>query len=183
MIDRPPEVHHLAVQLHVHLVEVPAPVAETAHSTYLLTADIAGEHRAEPVPPHPHHLVTNAMPRSNSKSSTLRSESGNRTYIMTASRITSGAELKRRNGLGGSALDLRLIHDRYHPPPHLPRSSDKAHDPVTKTEAEANPECEEDRFQSVPRMHAARGSIAPTRLSGCRYDVMEWRNALLVTRG
>ena len=29
-------------------------------------------------------------------------------YISTTSRITSGEELKRRNGLGGLALDLRL---------------------------------------------------------------------------
>ena len=35
-----------------------------------------------------------SMPRSNSKSSTFLSDSGNRTYIMTTSRITSGEELK-----------------------------------------------------------------------------------------
>jgi hypothetical protein len=60
-----------------------------------------------------HHIRTvswqRSMPRSNSRSSTFRSESGNRTYIMTTSRITSGDELKRRNGLGGNALDLRLM--------------------------------------------------------------------------
>ena len=28
VVDRSPEVDHLAVQLHVHLVQVPAPVAE-----------------------------------------------------------------------------------------------------------------------------------------------------------
>jgi hypothetical protein len=35
-----------------------------------------------------------SMPRSNSRSSTLRSESGKRTYIGTTSRITSGEESK-----------------------------------------------------------------------------------------
>jgi len=54
------------------------------------------------------------MPRSNNRSSTFRKESGNRTYIITTRRITSGDELKRRNALGGLALDLRLIRGRYH---------------------------------------------------------------------
>jgi hypothetical protein len=35
-----------------------------------------------------------SMPRSNNKSSTFRSDSGKRTYIITTSRITSGEELK-----------------------------------------------------------------------------------------
>jgi len=34
--------------------------------------------------------------------------------IITTRRITSGDELKRRNGLGGLALDLRLIRVSYH---------------------------------------------------------------------
>jgi hypothetical protein len=34
------------------------------------------------------------IPRSNSRSSTFRNESGNRTYIITTRRITSGEELK-----------------------------------------------------------------------------------------
>ncbi len=55
-----------------------------------------------------------SMPRSKSRSSTFRSESGNRTYIMTTRRITSGDELNRRNGLGGNAPDLRLIRPWYH---------------------------------------------------------------------
>ena len=41
------------------------------------------------------------MPRSNNKSSTLRSDSGNRTYIITTMRITSGDEWKYRNGFAG----------------------------------------------------------------------------------
>ena len=49
------------------------------------------------------------MPRSNSRSSTLRSDSGNRTYIITIRRITSGDELKQRNGFAGLALNLRLM--------------------------------------------------------------------------
>ena len=35
-------------------------------------------------------------------------------YIITTSRITSGDELKQRNGDSGLALDLRLIQDEYH---------------------------------------------------------------------
>ena len=35
-------------------------------------------------------------------------------YISTTSRITSGDELKQRNGDSGLALDLRLIPAEYH---------------------------------------------------------------------
>lgn len=35
----------------------------------------------------------------------------NRTYISTTRRVTSGDELKQRNGLGGFTLDLRVIHE------------------------------------------------------------------------
>jgi hypothetical protein len=63
-----------------------------------------------------------SMPRSNSRSSTFRSESGKRTYIMTTSRITSGGELKHRNGEGGLALDLRGMAANY----KLPHRSDRA---------------------------------------------------------
>ena len=37
-------------------------------------------------------------------------------YSITTWRISSGEELKRRNGLGGSALDLRLIQEAISPP-------------------------------------------------------------------
>jgi hypothetical protein len=53
-----------------------------------------------------------SIPRSKSRSSTLRSASGNRTYSITTRRMTSGEELKRRNGLGGRARDLRGIAPR-----------------------------------------------------------------------
>ena len=57
-----------------------------------------------------------SMPRSNSRSSTFRNDSGNRTYIITTKRITSGDELNRRNGRGGLARDSWLTRARYHPP-------------------------------------------------------------------
>ena len=63
-----------------------------------------------------------SMSRSNSRSSTFRSDSGKRTYIITTSRITSGDELKHRNGEGGLALDLRGMAARY----QLPHRSDRA---------------------------------------------------------
>jgi hypothetical protein len=43
------------------------------------------------------------------------SEKGKRTYIMTTRRTTSGDELNRSNGLGGSAQNLRFIAMRYQP--------------------------------------------------------------------
>jgi len=55
-----------------------------------------------------------SMLHSNSRSSALRSDSKKATLQLIASRITSGQKLKRRNGFGGSALDLRPIRRRYH---------------------------------------------------------------------
>ena len=52
-----------------------------------------------------------SIPRSKSRSSTFRSDSGNRTYIITTSRITSGDEWKYRNGLSDFGL---LITVGYH---------------------------------------------------------------------
>jgi len=45
-----------------------------------------------------------SIPRSNSRSSTLRSDSGYLMYIMTTSRITSGDESNQRNGLGALVM-------------------------------------------------------------------------------
>jgi hypothetical protein len=57
VIHGPPQIDHLAIQLHVHLVEMPAPVTQAPHVRHPLPPDVAGKHRAEPVPPHPHGLV------------------------------------------------------------------------------------------------------------------------------
>ncbi len=45
----------------------------------------------------------------------VRSDGGNRTYIITTRRITSGELLKHRNGEGGLARDLGLLAARYQP--------------------------------------------------------------------
>jgi hypothetical protein len=58
-----------------------------------------------------------SIPRLNSRSSTFLRLSGKRTYISTTSRITSGEELKYRNGLAG--LRGRGMHPPY-PAPSLP---------------------------------------------------------------
>jgi hypothetical protein len=59
MIDRPPQVDHLAIQLHVHLVEMPAPVTEPSHPAHALATDISRKYGTEAIPPLPHRLVTN----------------------------------------------------------------------------------------------------------------------------
>jgi hypothetical protein len=48
-----------------------------------------------------------SMPRSASRSSTFRSDSGYFTYIITTRRITSGELLKQRNGLFGAGMSPR----------------------------------------------------------------------------
>jgi hypothetical protein len=62
MIDRPPEVDHLAVQLDVHLVKVPAPVPEAPHPGDPLPANVGREHRTEPVPPMAHNFMADIDP-------------------------------------------------------------------------------------------------------------------------
>ncbi len=94
MIDGTPQVDHLATQLHVHLIKVPSPLTKAAHAAHTLVPDVGGKERAEPVPPAPHRLMADVDPRSNSRSSTFRSDKGKRTYIITTNRITSGDELK-----------------------------------------------------------------------------------------
>ena len=57
VIDGPPEVVRLAVDLHLRLIEIPPPVAACAHPFHTFASDLGGKHRAEPVPSEPHRLV------------------------------------------------------------------------------------------------------------------------------
>ena len=51
VIHGAPETVGFAVDLQEHLIEVPSPMPEAAHRTRPLPADVAREHRTEPVPP------------------------------------------------------------------------------------------------------------------------------------
>ena len=62
MIDGSPQIVLFAVDLHKHLVEVPAPMGIRPHAVNALPADLSGEHRPEPVPPEPHRLVAEIYP-------------------------------------------------------------------------------------------------------------------------
>jgi hypothetical protein len=66
------------------------------------------------------------VPRSNSRSSTFLSDSGKRTYIITTSRMTSGEELKYRNGLSGLPLIYEPSAGASSGRRVLPRCSDSA---------------------------------------------------------
>ena len=61
-VDHAPKTDHLAIELHVHLVVIPAPLPEASHSADPLLQDISREHWPEPVPPHPHRLVRQIDP-------------------------------------------------------------------------------------------------------------------------
>ena len=62
LIDRAPQIMHLATDLHVHLIKMPIPVPEPLHPRYPLTADVGGEHWTKTVPPEAHRLVANIDP-------------------------------------------------------------------------------------------------------------------------
>ena len=62
VINGPPQIMLLAVDLHKHLVEVPAPMSIGPHAINALPANLSGEHRPEAVPPEPHRLVAEIYP-------------------------------------------------------------------------------------------------------------------------
>jgi hypothetical protein len=62
VIDGPPEVVSLAVDLHENLIKVPAPMAETSHPAGPLPLDVSREQGTESVPPEPHGLMANVHP-------------------------------------------------------------------------------------------------------------------------
>lgn len=57
MIDRAPQVVGFAVDLHEHLIKVPAPLAEGAHVADTTPAHVAGKHRTKTIPPEADGLV------------------------------------------------------------------------------------------------------------------------------
>ena len=61
VINRTPKVMAFAVDLHEHLVKMPAPLAGT-HAGDPTFSDLTGTHRSEPVPPEPHRLVADVDP-------------------------------------------------------------------------------------------------------------------------
>ena len=57
MINSPPEIVRLAVDLHEDLIQVPLPIRIYTHPACPLSADLGCEHRAEPIPPKPDCLM------------------------------------------------------------------------------------------------------------------------------
>jgi|GEM_PF-3456612 len=57
VINGPPEVVRLAINLYKNLVQMPLPIRMGTHPTDKLLADLGGEQRAKSVPPKPHSLM------------------------------------------------------------------------------------------------------------------------------
>ena len=90
MIDRSPEVDHLAVELHLHFIQVPAPLASAAHSADPLASEVTDKHWADPVPLHLHRLMANAEAALEEQELEVPQWKGDRTFIITTNRIASG---------------------------------------------------------------------------------------------
>ena len=58
VIDGAPQVMHLAVDLHVDLIEMPSPMSHALHPANPLPSDFPCEHRAKAVPPEPDSFMT-----------------------------------------------------------------------------------------------------------------------------
>ncbi len=61
VVDRTPEVHHLIVEVHVHLIKMPTPIAEATHAINAPATDFACKHWPEAVPPTAHGLVSKVV--------------------------------------------------------------------------------------------------------------------------
>ena len=62
VVDRPPEVDHLSIELYVHLVEMAPPVPHASHRLNPLAADVGCKNWPKPVPPQPDRLVAEVDP-------------------------------------------------------------------------------------------------------------------------
>jgi len=76
VIDGAPQAMCLTIDLHENLIHVPTPLPVAPHPADALSFDVGRKHRAKPVPPQPHGFMTQVVTRSNSRSSTFRSDSG-----------------------------------------------------------------------------------------------------------
>jgi hypothetical protein len=65
-----------AIDLHEDLIEMPATVAEMAHGCHPAPSDLCRENRSEPVPLEPDRFMRDVDPRSCSRSSIVRNDSG-----------------------------------------------------------------------------------------------------------
>ena len=100
MVDCAPQIAELTVDLHEHLIQVPAPLRDTR----ACLRRVAYESPRANIGPNRFHQNRTvswlmSIPRSANRSSTLRSDNGYRTYIITTRRMTSGELLKYRKGL------------------------------------------------------------------------------------
>lgn len=62
MINGPPEIVGLSIDLHEDLIQVPLPLRDLSHEIRSPDADLAGEHRPKPIDPEPHALVADIDP-------------------------------------------------------------------------------------------------------------------------
>src|SRR5271157_2561340 len=62
VIDSPPEIAELAVDLHKDLIQMPAPLGEAVLMRYPPFPDLRREHRAKPVPPKSDGLMADVDP-------------------------------------------------------------------------------------------------------------------------
>ncbi len=90
MANSPRKIMPLAIHLQENLIRVPLPFRECAQFLHPLPSDLSSKLRVKPVPPISDSFELTSMPRSCSRSSTFRSESGKRMYSITARRMISG---------------------------------------------------------------------------------------------
>src|SRR5271166_4504400 len=62
VIDSPPEIAELAVDLHKDLIQMPTPLGEAAYVRYPFLSDLGSEHRAKSVPPKSDCLMADVDP-------------------------------------------------------------------------------------------------------------------------
>lgn len=100
VIDGPPQVMLHTIDLHEHLVEVPAAVAVGPHRINAATPNLSCEELAEWSPPDPYRLMRDTDASFVQQILDIAQREGKRTYIIIAMRMISGEVLKCRKIAG-----------------------------------------------------------------------------------
>ncbi len=84
-------------------------MGESPHPVDPFATDLRGKYRPAPVLPGPHGLMTNVDAALGQEVIKVPHRRGYFTYIMTTRRMTSGGELKYRNGLFGLGHAVQIM--------------------------------------------------------------------------
>jgi hypothetical protein len=109
MIDGPPEIAELAVDLHEDLIQMPTPLDVPAHMRNPALSDLGSEHRAKPVPPKTDGLMADVDPAFGQEIlDVAQRPSGELASAFSAARTSDATVSLRPLGIGLEDIDYSL---------------------------------------------------------------------------